>query len=136
LAAPRRSIPSPYPKPGFSASLAAGRAHLERRLQAAQEREKALAAEVEALHNARNPLSASLEVDAWRLSDSGSLIGEDLGTEDLEALWRKLAGHPLGDAHPIAAWWDDKPHQIAYRLLLRLHRAERRLLQAETPEET
>jgi DNA repair exonuclease SbcCD ATPase subunit len=114
------------------------RAHLERRLQAVQEREQALAAEVEALHTTLNPASASLEMDAWRLSDSGSLIGEDLGAEDLEALWRKLAGHPLGDNHLIAAWWEDKPHQIAYRLLLRLNRAERRLRlrQSETPEET
>lgn len=50
-------------------------------------------------------------------------IGDDLSEQALDDFWRIFAGdtEPYSD---MAYWWDDKPHQIAYRLVLRLTRAE------------
>jgi hypothetical protein len=49
------------------------------------------------------------------------LIGNDLEDEVLDSLWEHFAGEGCN------GWWDDKPHQIGYRLLLRLTRAEAKL---------
>lgn len=58
--------------------------------------------------------------------DVHALIGDDLTEEMLDELWDMWdmwAGY--GDrSFYMGSWWDDKPHQIAYRLLLRLTRAE------------
>jgi len=52
-------------------------------------------------------------------------IGDDLSAGDLDALWAVFAGSGGPDPDSsIPGWWEDKPHQIAYRLLLRLTRAE------------
>lgn len=50
-------------------------------------------------------------------------IGNDLREEDLDNLWAIWAGSPDPDSI-MPGWWEDKPHQIAYRLILRLTRAE------------
>lgn len=56
-------------------------------------------------------------------------IGEDLSESDLDDLWSHFAGeHSDTNA---AYWWTDKPHQIGYRLLLRLTRAEGRIAELE-----
>lgn len=54
------------------------------------------------------------------------LIGDDLSPEMLDDLWEVLGGGGNYDTY-TGQWWDDKPHQIAYRLLLRLTRAEAKL---------
>ena len=54
------------------------------------------------------------------------LIGDDLGPEQLDELWTVFVGVPDENADMVY-WWRDKPHQIAYRLLLRLTRAEAEL---------
>ena len=54
--------------------------------------------------------------------DLVTLIGNDLSEEDLDNLWSYL----VGDSRHHG-WWEDKPHQITYRLLLRLTRAEAEL---------
>lgn len=50
-------------------------------------------------------------------------IGDDLGEEDLDNLWAIWADTPDPDSI-MPGWWSDKPHQLAYRLILRLTRAE------------
>lgn len=50
-----------------------------------------------------------------------SYIGDDLDEEALNDLWAAFAD---GTRSTMSGWWADKPHQIAYRLLLRLTRAE------------
>jgi hypothetical protein len=50
-------------------------------------------------------------------------IGDDLSAADLDALWGIFAGEPDPESF-IPGWWEDKPHQLAYRLVLRLTRAE------------
>jgi len=69
----------------------------------------------------------SRQTDAQRLTDQGDPIGADLTPERLDALWSFLTGGP--EESEIAEWWQDKPHQLAYRLLLRLTRAEADLAQ-------
>lgn len=54
----------------------------------------------------------------------GNGIGDDMAESDLDNLWAALTGRWESD---MSAWWEDKPHQIAYRLLLRLTRAENAL---------
>ena len=51
------------------------------------------------------------------------LIGDDLSEADLDNLWAVWNSRPRPES-AIPGWWRDKPHQIAYRLLLRLTRAE------------
>jgi len=52
-------------------------------------------------------------------------IGDDLSDDDLDALWAVFAGNEPPDPNNFTpGWWEDKPHQLAYRLLLRLTRAE------------
>jgi len=50
-------------------------------------------------------------------------IGDDLSDEDLVEFWRMFYGATNSD---MARWWSDKPNQIAWRLLMRLVRAEHR----------
>lgn len=52
-------------------------------------------------------------------------IGEDLSEEALTSLWSHFAGEGLD------SWWENKPHQLGYRLLLRLVRAENRIKELE-----
>jgi hypothetical protein len=55
-------------------------------------------------------------------SELNKYIGDDLSESDLDDLWSMIAD---GDSDSLmASWWADKPHQIMYRLLLRLTRAE------------
>lgn len=56
----------------------------------------------------------------------GDGIGDDLSPQDLDDLWAVLTGRPevLSTEDIMSGWWADKPHQLAYRLLLRLTRAE------------
>lgn len=49
-------------------------------------------------------------------------VGDDLSGVSLDELWECLSG--LGDGGTMGSWWRDKSHQIGYRLLLRLTRAE------------
>lgn len=67
----------------------------------------------------------SLRADGKLEGTVHKLIGDDLIAADLDALWTVFAG-PDGPDHtnPTPGWWADKPHQIAYRLVLRLTRAE------------
>ena len=53
----------------------------------------------------------------------GGDIGDELTDEDLVEFWRYFYGETNSD---MARWWSDKPHQIAWRLLMRLVRAEHR----------
>ena len=63
------------------------------------------------------------------------LIGDDLSDEDIDNLWAMWAGEDGPDPDSIMpGWWDDKPHQIAYRLVLRLTRAEARVAELEAKE--
>lgn len=76
----------------------------------------------------RKPIPTRL-TDAYRESaqSTDGLIGNDLTPSMLDELWRLFTGsHPRST---VASWWADKPHQIGYRLLLRLTRAE---LEVET----
>lgn len=56
------------------------------------------------------------------LSEIDQLIGDDLSDEMLDDLWAMIA-EGKRDTY-MASWWEDKPHQIMYRLLLRLTRSE------------
>jgi len=60
--------------------------------------------------------------DKYRASDYNTFIGDDLDETDLDRLWGHFA---LSDGY--YGWWEDKPHQIAYRLVLRLTRVENEL---------
>ena len=55
------------------------------------------------------------------------LIGDDLSKADLDNLWATLSGSDPDPDSLIPSWWADKPHQLAYRLILRLTRAEAQL---------
>ena len=60
-------------------------------------------------------------------------IGNDLTDDQLDDLWRMIAeGNRDTD---MADWWEDKPHQIMYRLLLRLTRAEAALDELGVPDD-
>lgn len=61
--------------------------------------------------------------DAYRKNDHGEYIGEDLSKEDLDALHAYVMGEKVESR--MEGWWQDKKHQILYRLLLRLTRAEK-----------
>lgn len=50
-------------------------------------------------------------------------IGDDLSDSDLDDLWNVFAGDSRKGTY-MSSWWADKKHQIAYRLVLRLTRAE------------
>lgn len=63
-------------------------------------------------------------LDAQRLTNQHAKIGDDLTPERLDLLWDYLTCESPEGADEMAAWFADKPHQIAYRLLLRLTRAE------------
>lgn len=67
-------------------------------------------------------------IDAHTPRDGGRLVGDDLTDAELDALHAVLVGDAVvTDAERAAAgWWEDKPHQVAYRLLCRLTRAESR----------
>jgi len=73
-------------------------------------------------------MSKRLE-DAHRLLDEGTpverLAGEDLTEEALDDLYDAvILGGDIGGGRGYHGWWDNKPHQILHRLLLRLTRAE------------
>jgi phage gp46-like protein len=68
--------------------------------------------------------------DAYRTNAHDDLIGEDLTEEALIDLHLYFTGKE-GDS-PTAAWWEDKAHQLGYRLLLRLIRAEAELKALKT----
>lgn len=76
--------------------------------------------------------SLSREEDSTTNATNGTLVGDDLSSDDLDALWAFLVGEP--EKGLMADWWNDKPHQIAYRLLLRLTRAEAAATAAPDPE--
>jgi len=61
-------------------------------------------------------------------------IGDDLDDEDLDNLWEHLSGGDPAEDSTMPGWWDDKPHQIAYRLLLRLTRAVGKLRELQEEE--
>ncbi|MEZ4454194.1 MAG: hypothetical protein R3B09_32365 [Nannocystaceae bacterium] len=61
------------------------------------------------------------EEDAQREASAGGKIGDDLTDSQLDDLWRGIVDGADSDTW---AWFQDKPHQVAYRLLLRLTRAE------------
>lgn len=48
-------------------------------------------------------------------------VGDDLTEEQLDELYRAVME---GEKNHMGSWWEDKPHQILYRLLSRLTRAE------------
>ena len=53
------------------------------------------------------------------------LVGDDLTEEALDDLYNAvILGADIGGGPGYHGWWDDKPHQILNRLLLRLARAE------------
>lgn len=64
--------------------------------------------------------------DAHDPRTGGHLVGDDLTPEMLDGLHDILTGSAeRTDAGcEMEGWWTDKPHQIAYRLLCRLTRAE------------
>jgi hypothetical protein len=63
------------------------------------------------------------QTDAYRFSNGSEeyFIGDDLTDEQLDQLWDYFVN---GKTNQMSDWWQDKPHQIGYRLLLRLTRAE------------
>jgi hypothetical protein len=63
------------------------------------------------------------QTDAYRFSNGPEehFIGDDLTDEQLDQLWDYFIN---GKTNQMSNWWQDKPHQIGYRLLLRLARAE------------
>jgi hypothetical protein len=58
-----------------------------------------------------------------RQEDAERNVGDDLTDAQLDDLWNVLVNGAT-DSY-MARWWADKKHQIAYRLLMRLTRAER-----------
>lgn len=73
--------------------------------------------------------------DAHRRSgcDPRRNIGDELTETDLDDLWVELSGalSSRDEYTSMGRWWRDKPHQIGYRLLLRLTRAEERIAELE-----
>lgn len=71
-------------------------------------------------------MSTSRHDDCYRDEDPAQgLIGDDLTDEDLDELWCLLTGsEDVNLDSEIVKWYQDKPHQVVYRLLLRLTRAE------------
>lgn len=68
--------------------------------------------------------------DAYEPRNGERLVGDDLTEDMLDELW---AGPCTGrDPTPtrMSAWWADKKHQILYRLVCRLTRAECELAEA------
>jgi len=61
-------------------------------------------------------------IDEAHTSPDGktNLIGDDLTEDELIELWQYFHG----EENSMSRWWRDKPHQIAWRLLMRLVRAE------------
>lgn len=71
------------------------------------------------------PQKPSRQTDAYRDPHGRGFIGDELTEGDLDSLWCVIAGHD--DPNPDTSmrdWWDDKANQLAYRLILRLTRAE------------
>lgn len=58
-------------------------------------------------------------------------VGDDLTDEELDELWEVFGGDG-GKGTYMRGWWDDKPHQIAYRLLCRLTRAQKTIADNQT----
>jgi len=86
---------------------------------------------IEAAHK---PADASVSVPPSTLIVASArydrLIGDDLSDADLVEFWRYFHG----EENDMSRWWSDKPHQIAWRLLMRLVRAEAALhANKETP---
>jgi hypothetical protein len=63
--------------------------------------------------------------DAYRQTDRQTYIGDDLGDSQLSDLHSYFTGERQESY--MSSWWEDKAHQIGYRLLLRLTRAENEL---------
>lgn len=81
--------------------------------------------EVHALFQALHERNGSSIPEDW--------IGNDLSAQDLDDLWAHVAGYSerVSPDGLVVGWYKDKPHQVIYRLLLRLTRAEAELAAAK-----
>lgn len=81
----------------------------------------------------RRDLANKRSRDAFRIGTNRRPIGDDLTPEDLDDIWAVLTGRTeeIPSDSRIPGWYGDKPHQIFYRMICRLSRAEARLRLAE-----